>query len=87
MKLDINTHKYFLENIDLSEKSKTNNAMEIKRDLYLNKLIGHKHNGFIKIVSGIRRSGKSYLLFEIFKNHLLWDMALRIDLQEVLCLP
>lgn len=45
--------------------------MEIKRDLYLNKLISHKHNGLIKIVSGIRRCGKSYLLFELFRNHLL----------------
>ncbi len=45
--------------------------MDIKRDLYLNKLINHKHDGFIKIVSGIRRCGKSYLLFELFYNHLL----------------
>lgn len=45
-------------------------AMEIKRDYYLNKLIKHKHNGFIKIVSGVRRCGKSYLLFELFKQHL-----------------
>ncbi len=45
--------------------------MEIKRDLYLNKLIRHKHNGMIKVVTGIRRCGKSYLLFELFYNHLL----------------
>lgn len=45
--------------------------MEIKRDYYLNKLIMKKHNGLIKIVTGIRRSGKSFLLFNIFKNHLL----------------
>lgn len=45
--------------------------MEIKRDLYLNKLISKKHNGLIKVVTGIRRCGKSYLLFELFKNHLL----------------
>lgn len=45
--------------------------MRIKRDLYLNKLIRHKHNGFIKIISGVRRSGKSFLLFELFKEHLL----------------
>lgn len=47
--------------------------MEIKRDFYLNRLISHKHNGFIKIISGIRRCGKSYLLFELFKNHLSAD--------------
>lgn len=45
--------------------------MDIKRDYYLNKLIKHKHNGFIKIISGVRRCGKSYLLFEIFKQYLL----------------
>ena len=45
--------------------------MEIKRDLYLNKLIELKHNGLIKVVTGIRRCGKSYLLNEIFYNHLL----------------
>lgn len=45
--------------------------MEIKRDYYLNKLIMKKHNGLIKVVTGIRRSGKSFLLFNIFKNHLL----------------
>lgn len=44
--------------------------MEIKRDYYLNKLIAKKHNGLIKVITGIRRSGKSYLLFTLFKNHL-----------------
>ena len=45
--------------------------MEIKRDIYLNKLINRMHNGMIKVVTGIRRSGKSYLLFTIFKDYLL----------------
>ena len=45
--------------------------MEIKRDLYLNKLIRKKNNGLIKIVTGVRRCGKSYLLFNLFHNHLL----------------
>ncbi len=44
--------------------------MEIKRDIYLNRLISRKNNGLIKIVTGIRRSGKSYLLDPIFKNYL-----------------
>lgn len=44
---------------------------EIKRDIYLNKLINRKENGLIKIITGIRRCGKSYLLDPIFKNHLL----------------
>lgn len=43
----------------------------IKRDFYLNQIIDRKHNGLIKIISGIRRCGKSYLLFELFKQHLL----------------
>lgn len=45
--------------------------MEIKRDKYLNDLINRMNNGMIKVVTGIRRSGKSYLLFNIFKKYLL----------------
>ena len=45
--------------------------MEIKRNYYLNKLIAKKENKLIKIITGIRRSGKSYLLDPIFKNYLL----------------
>ena len=45
--------------------------MEIKRDIYLNRLIVRKNNGFIKVITGIRRSGKSYLLNTLFYNHLL----------------
>ena len=44
--------------------------MEIKRDLYLDKLIARKHNGLIKVVTGIRRCGKSYLLNTLFYSHL-----------------
>nr|WP_307985980.1 ATP-binding protein [uncultured Prevotella sp.] len=44
---------------------------EIKRNSYLKRLISGKQNGLIKIVTGIRRCGKSYLLFKIFRNHLL----------------
>ena len=45
--------------------------MEIKRDRYLNTLISKKHNGLIKVITGMRRCGKSYLLFTLFKAHLL----------------
>lgn len=45
--------------------------MNIKRDKYLNDLINRMHNGMIKVVTGIRRCGKSYLIFTIFKNYLL----------------
>ncbi|MBE6283164.1 MAG: ATP-binding protein [Mediterranea massiliensis] len=44
--------------------------MEIKRDLYLDKLIRSMHNGMIKVVTGIRRCGKSYLLFNLFSDYL-----------------
>ena len=40
--------------------------MIIKRDYYLNQLIAGRHNGLIKIITGLRRSGKSYLLFKLF---------------------
>lgn len=45
--------------------------MVIKRDIYLNKLIRRERNGLIKVVTGIRRCGKSFLLFELFHQHLL----------------
>ena len=45
--------------------------MEIRRDRYLNTLISKKHNGLIKVITGMRRCGKSYLLFTLFKKHLL----------------
>lgn len=45
--------------------------MEIKRDFYLKKLISRKNNGLIKVITGIRRCGKSYLLNTIFYNYLL----------------
>lgn len=44
--------------------------MEIKRDKYLQDLIVRMHNGMIKVVTGMRRSGKSYLLFKIFRDYL-----------------
>ena len=45
--------------------------MEIKRDYYLNKLIEAKNDKLIKVITGIRRCGKSYLLNTIFYNHLI----------------
>ena len=47
--------------------------MEIKRNRYLNTLNSKKHNGLIKVITGMRRCGKSYLLFTLFKDHLLSD--------------
>lgn len=44
--------------------------MEIKRDIHLNRIIARKGNGMIKVITGIRRCGKSYLLFTLFTNYL-----------------
>ena len=60
---------------------------EIKRNIYLEKLINRKENGLIKIVTGIRRCGKSYLLDPIYKNYLLENGVneshiIKIDLDE-----
>ena len=45
--------------------------MEIQRDFYLDKLLYKRGNGFVKIITGLRRCGKSYLLRKIFKKRLL----------------
>ena len=45
--------------------------MEIERNEYLRQLILRKNNGMIKVITGIRRCGKSFLLFNIFKKHLM----------------
>lgn len=60
--------------------------MIIERNDYLNKLILRKNNGLIKIITGIRRCGKSYLLDPIFKNYLINDGVeenhiIKIDLE------
>lgn len=62
--------------------------MEIKRDYYLNKLINKRNNGLIKVITGIRRCGKSYILDPIFKNYLLEqgvkeDHIIKLELDSV----
>lgn len=47
--------------------------MNIQRDRYLQELIDRKHNGLIKVVTGVRRCGKSYLLFNLFHDHLIGE--------------
>lgn len=46
-------------------------VMFFERKKYLDLLVKGQRNGMVKIVTGIRRSGKSFLLFEIFRNHLI----------------
>ena len=61
--------------------------MEIARDFYLQKLIDHKHNGLVKVITGVRRCGKSYLLFTLFHKHLLKegvpeDHIIKVSLED-----
>lgn len=44
--------------------------MEVRRDIYLNDLINRMHNGMVKVITGIRRCGKTYLLFNLFADYL-----------------
>ena len=56
----------------------------IKRDIYLNRLIERRENGLIKVVTGIRRCGKSYLLFKLYYQYLL---ASGIDASRIIRIP
>ena len=47
--------------------------MEIKRDKYLKRLISKRNNGLIKVITGIRRCGKSYLLFNLYYDYLMQE--------------
>lgn len=57
--------------------------MNINRDKYLNDLINRMHNGMIKVVTGIRRCGKSYLIFTVFRKYLLKQ---GIDESHIICI-
>ena len=52
--------------------------MEIARNRYVKKLLDRKENGLVKVVTGIRRCGKSYLLFHLYKAKLL-SMGIKQD--------
>lgn len=61
--------------------------MVIKRDSYLDKILSRRHNGMIKVITGMRRCGKSYLLFNLFSEYLLnegipADHIIKIDLED-----
>ena len=57
--------------------------MQIKRNFYLQQLISGKQNGLIKIITGIRRCGKSYLLFTLFKQHLIANAVLEDHIIQI----
>ena len=54
----------------MRQNAKKGNDMLIKRDVYLNKLIERQNNGMVKVITGIRRCGKSFLLFKLYKEYL-----------------
>lgn len=58
--------------------------MEIKRDRYLKKLIDKRHNGMIKVITGIRRCGKTYLLFKIFYEYLI---SIGVNKNNIIFIP
>lgn len=53
--------------------------MEIRRDTYLDSLVSRMHNGMIKVITGIRRCGKTYLLFDIFGGYLRDNLGVEDD--------
>ncbi|MGM9872937.1 MAG: ATP-binding protein [Muribaculaceae bacterium] len=55
--------------------------MEIKRPKYLQQLIDLRHNGMVKVITGVRRCGKSYLLFNLFAN---WLVSNGVDAEHII---
>ena len=55
----------------------------IERKKYLERLIARKENGLVKVITGIRRCGKSYLLFNIYKNYL---RSIGVEDEQIICL-
>ena len=66
---------------------KNSENVEIKRNIHLKRIIARKGNGMIKVITGMRRCGKSYLLFTLFHNHLLEEGVderhiIKVDLED-----
>ena len=57
--------------------------MEIKRDIYLGKLIKRMNNGMVKVITGVRRCGKSHLLFKLFRDYLIMEGIQPMHIIEV----
>lgn len=71
----------------VSQMTITRNIMRIERKIYLDKVVESRHNGMIKIITGVRRSGKSFLLFDLFAEWLeaegvSSDHIIKIDLEN-----
>ena len=69
------------------EKLRDKDMVEIRRDIHLERIKARMHNGMIKIITGMRRVGKSYLLFHLFYNYLRKagvadDHIVRVDLED-----
>lgn len=57
--------------------------MVIKREFYLDQLVNRMHNGMVKVVTGLRRSGKSFLLFHLFRDYLLGHKVKESQIIEI----
>ena len=60
-----------MQHFTLSRSEERETMEQIRRDLYLNRLIERRENGMIKVVTGIRRCEKSYLLFKLYYQYLI----------------
>ena len=60
----------YLQSTKVCKCTKKSTDMEMKRDSLLSRLMGLRHNGMIKVITGMRRCGKSYLLFNLFSDSL-----------------
>ena len=80
--LEINPPKGYIKwrksGSDAGNSPFAGDTMNIERPIYLQKLKDRMHDGMIKVITGLRRSGKSYLLFELFRRYLL-DSGIRPD--------
>ena len=77
----------FIHNKLMPYTAKVRGDLMIKRDYYLNRLIHNMWNGEIKVITGIRRCGKSVLLFDLFYEHLLSqgikeEQIIRLELDQ-----